>query len=114
MSRPDTPPPLDFDHWADLAHRDPQAFEVQRAQFIEAQIRRAPARMQQRLRCLQWKIDRIRDASGTPMAACLRINRLLWDSLAGEGGLLAQLRRMRQPVSRSPGRRRAKILPFTG
>ena len=114
MPRPDTPPAQDFDRWAELARTDPEAFEVERALLIEAVIQQAPARTQHRLRCLQWKIDRIRDTSGTPLAACLRINRLLWDSLAGEGGLLARLCCMRQPVHPPPGRRRAKILPFTG
>ncbi|MGB5306024.1 MAG: DUF3135 domain-containing protein [Gammaproteobacteria bacterium] len=113
MHSQDTPP-LDFDRWAELARRDPQAFEVQRARLIETAIGQAPARMQPRLRCLQWKIDRIRDTAATPMAACLRINQLLWDSLAGNGGLLEQLQRLRAPAHPPAGRHRAKILPFTG
>ena len=111
MPNPETPTPVDFDQWAELARRDPVTFEVQRAQIIAATIRQAPVRMQRRLHSLQWKIDRIRDTSGTPMAACLRINRLMWDSVTGTDGLLT---RLQQPASPPPARRSARILPFPG
>ena len=70
-------PKFDFDAWAELARKDPQAFELERKLLIERAIMKAPAEKQQRLRCLQWKLDLIRDLASTPMAACLQINRLL-------------------------------------
>ncbi|MEJ2644030.1 MAG: DUF3135 domain-containing protein [Gammaproteobacteria bacterium] len=79
---------IDFEHWAALAASDPEAFEAQRAQVIDAAIRRAPRPKQQRLRGLQWKLDQVRQLSGTPMAACLRMSNMMWDSVLKEGGLL--------------------------
>jgi hypothetical protein len=87
-------PLIDFDDWAKLAKSDPDAFEAQRKKAIEEMIQRMPEHRQQRIRCLQWKVDQVRSRSSTPMAACIRISEMMWDSLVGEGGLrdaLAQL-----------------------
>ena len=77
---------------------------------------RAPAGKQQRLRCLQWKLDQIRNLASTPMAACLQINQLLWESIASEHGLLHCLQRLQRLQSGNyPGTDKqttAKILQF--
>lgn len=82
---------FDFDDWADLAIHDPEGFESRRADAIEEAIRHAPPRLQARLRRLQWKLDQIRRTSATPMAACIRMNQLMWDRITGPGGLLETL-----------------------
>lgn len=79
---------IDFEQWAALAASDPEAFEARRAQVIDAAIRRAPHPKQQRLRGLQWKLDQVRRLSHTPMAACLRMTNMMWDSVLSEGGLI--------------------------
>lgn len=84
-------PPQDFDEWAALAQSDPQAFEAHRHHIIDKAIMRAPTHRQHRLRCLQWKLDQIRNTSRTPMIACLRMNRMLWEAVAGDNGLLSCL-----------------------
>ncbi|HHO68488.1 MAG TPA: DUF3135 domain-containing protein [Gammaproteobacteria bacterium] len=89
-----TTPRVDFDQWAELARRDPEAFEARRSELIEAAINRLPADRRQRMRCLQWKIDQVRARSGTPMAACIRISEMMWDSLVGPGGLQEALQRL--------------------
>jgi hypothetical protein len=91
MTKPISQVPQDFDEWASLATTDLPAFETQRSRIIEAAIRQAPARNQQRLRCLQWKLDQIRTTARTPMVACLRMNRMLWEAVASDTGLLACL-----------------------
>ena len=98
-----TRPTFDFDAWVTLARQDPQAFEEKRKCIIEDAIQGAPAHKQQRLRCLQWKLDKIRETSRTPMIACLQINRLLWENVTGEHGLLNSLQLLQadQPVRRS-------------
>jgi len=76
---------------------------------------KAPADKQQRLRCLQWKLDQIRDLASTPMAACLQINRLLWEHIVSERGLLHCLQRLQS--GERPGdsdSATAKILQFHG
>ena len=103
-------PAFDFDSWVTLARNNPQAFEVKRINVIEAVIRHAPQRNRQRLRRMQWKLDRIRQTSATPLAACVRMNAMLWDSVAGEDGLLARLQQRPIPTDRS--RSSAKILTF--
>lgn len=84
---------FDFDRWSELASRDPEGFEARRTQAIEAAIRQAPARTQARLRRLQWKLDQVRRTSGTPLAACIRMHNMMWDSVYGRGGLLESLNR---------------------
>jgi len=87
-------PKFDFDAWVKLARQDPQAFEDKRKRIIEEAIQGASAHKQQRLRCLQWKLDKIRETSRTPMIACLHINRLLWENVTGEHGLLNKLQQL--------------------
>jgi hypothetical protein len=94
MNIPPVRAKFDFDAWVNLARQDPQAFEEKRKHLIEDAIQGAPAHKQQRLRCLQWKLDKIRETSRTPMIACLHINRLLWESVTGEHGLLNRLQRL--------------------
>ena len=91
MSDIPSTPPQNFDEWAHLARSNPQVFEAQRIQVIDSAIRKAPVHKQHRLRCMQWKLDQIRNTSRTPMVACLRMNRMLWESVTGEQGLLACL-----------------------
>jgi hypothetical protein len=77
----------DFEHWAQLAIADPEAFEARRSRLIEAFISSAPIERQPRLRGLQWRIDQIRRSARTPLASCIRISRMMWDSVLGPGGL---------------------------
>jgi hypothetical protein len=70
-----------------MARTDPDAFERMRLAAIESVIESAPLENQQRLRRLQWRIDQERRLARTPMAACLRISRMMWRTVLGEGGL---------------------------
>jgi hypothetical protein len=113
MDKTDTRPKFDFDAWAKLARKDPEAFELERNLLVERAIMRAPPDKQQRLRCLQWKLDQIRNLASTPMAACLQINQLLWEHIVSEHGLLHCLQRLqsgKHPVTSKPTP--AKILQF--
>ena len=85
---------FDFDAWAELARTDPEAFESKRTNIIEATIRAAPRRNHQQLRRLQWKLDSIRATAPNPMAACIRMQELMWDSVLGEDGLVVRLNRL--------------------
>jgi len=105
-------PPHDFDTWATLARKDPQLFEVNRKIIIEQAISQASPRRQARLRCLQWQLDQIRSTSHTPLAACMRMQRMLWEKLAGDAGLLACLQGSATP--QNTHRHSATILPFRG
>ena len=115
METTDNRPTFDFDAWAELARENPQAFELERKLLIERAIMKAPADKHQRLRCLQWKLDQIRILASTPMAACLQINRLLWENIASEHGLLHSLQRLQSAERRNDSDAgSAEILHFQG
>jgi hypothetical protein len=105
---------LDFDLAMQLARTDPEAFEQYRKDVIEVLIARAPERNRHQLRCLQWRIDQERERASNPYAACVRLYRMMWDSFAGQSGLIDTLRNTHTPP-RSMGspQAKAKILPFS-
>jgi hypothetical protein len=72
---------FDFDEWLELSKTDPGSFENRRMESIEEFINSVPEDKQHRLRCLQWKIDRVREKMPTPLAACVAISDMMWDSL---------------------------------
>ncbi len=78
---------LDFDTWADLARTDPDEFERMRLEAIDAFIESVPERNRERLRRFQWRIDVERRRAKTPLAACIRLSSMMWQSLLGDGGL---------------------------
>jgi len=111
---------IDFDEWAALARTDPRAFEERRLALIEEFLKQYPQSEQQRLRGLQFRIDMERRRARTPMAACLRLSGMMWDSLVGEYGLRNALNLLLNHSPESalaklrarPSRYTAKILAF--
>lgn len=114
---------IDFDAWFQLAQQDPEAFERKRKHLVETTIENAPQDKQERLRCLQWRIDRVRDLSSTPMSACIKISRMMWDNVLGSNGLLENLQELSQQsknllegkttdLSPSKPHNAADVLPF--
>ena len=78
---------IDFDTWAEMAKNDPDAFERMRLQAIDEFIESVPESSQERLRRFQWRIDQERRLAKTPLAACIRLSSMMWQSLLGDGGL---------------------------
>lgn len=104
---------IDFDDWSRLAAQDPEGFEKRRSEVLEDFIRRAPEERRLRLRRLQWRVDRARERAPTPLSACVKISQMMWDSLAGDDGLLDALEALRGNPGRSaPVRRKANVLEF--
>lgn len=104
---------LDFDTAMELARTDPEAFEQHRQEAIEAFIASAPERNRHQLRCLQWRIDQERERASNPISACVRLYRMMWDSFAGQCGLVDTMRN----AHKSPGNLesllpRAEVLSF--
>lgn len=99
---------LDFDSAAKLAVEDPEAFEQRRRDAIEQLIENAPERNRERLRKLQWKIDQIREHSPNPLAATVKLYDMMWDSFAGEQGMITLLKNPHQ-LEEQPG---AQVLRF--
>jgi hypothetical protein len=106
---------LDWSTATRLAQNDPEAFERCRRHAIDALIDQAPENQRHRLRCLQWRIDMLRDRAANPMAACVGIYRMMWDSFAGDRGLIAAIQRGGAFDPEAPEHEsvRARVLPFT-
>ncbi|RME34541.1 MAG: DUF3135 domain-containing protein [Gammaproteobacteria bacterium] len=101
----------DFDSWAEIARTDPERFEALREELVRRQIAQAPAASRRRLAGLQWRIDRIREHSGTPLAACIAISGLMWESMLGEGGLVDRIRGLGQAPDETD-RTNTKVVPL--
>jgi len=104
----------EFAEWVALAEQEPATFEKLRLAAIEAYIDSVPDEHQARLRRLQWRIDQERRLARTPMAACLRLSRMMWDSLLGRGGLRDRLDGLSGLLQGRglDGGQRAEVLPF--
>lgn len=107
---------FDFESWARLARDDPQEFERRRQAEIEAVIAQARPEAQQRLRGLQFRIDLERSRSDSPLGACIRVNRMMWESFTELRGSLERLKDelAGAPVAAPalPARAPAQVLPF--
>jgi Protein of unknown function (DUF3135) len=62
-----------------------------RKECLDELIEQAPEHFRQRMEGLQWQVDVLRERSANPMAACLSISQMMWDSVVGERGLLEAL-----------------------
>lgn len=103
---------LDFDSMTAIAKDDPAEFERLRRSCIDEFIENTPPERQERLRRLQWRIDQER-RNCSPLSACIKISKMMWDQLLGAGGLLGQHGRLLfdgKPQNLTP----AKILNFPG
>jgi hypothetical protein len=71
----------DFDELLTLAKEDSALFEAKRLEYIEGFFSNLHSKRQRRLRGLQWQIDQTRKLARTPMASCITIMNMMWDSL---------------------------------
>lgn len=71
---------IEFEQWARLARQDPHTFEQLRHRLLDAHIARSSSAHRERLRRLQWRIDRLREQASNPMSACLQISNLMWNT----------------------------------
>ena len=108
---------FDYDKWAALARDNPAAFEVMRQHEIDGVIATASVSLQQRLRCLQWRIDMERKKCANPLSACLRLYSMMWDTVLDEHGFVSALALLANPdlsiKNWQHGGKTAQILPFT-
>jgi len=114
----------DFDELLTLAKDDPASFEAKRLEYIEYFFATIPAERQRRLRGLQWQIDQTRNLARTPMASCMNMMNMMWDSLTrlnDQQRALVKLTTSKQRaqqksaayVTATPNRpRESKVIPF--
>lgn len=80
MTKPAKSFRFDFEEWAKLAEQDPDRFEARRARTLTAAIERVPEDRRLMLERLQWKVDRVRELKHTPLAACVAITDMMWNT----------------------------------
>ena len=102
-----------FDQWASLAAADPQGFETARRRVLQSLIESAPAANRRRLEGLQWQIDRACERADSPLAACIKISSMMWDTVLGENGLVDSIEQLNgtKPL-RERRNRNATVLTF--
>ena len=71
-----------FEELLELAKNNPESLERLRQRLIDQTIRQAPLNDQRRLRGLQFQIDAQRQIAPNPMAACLKISKMMHESLS--------------------------------
>lgn len=106
---------VNFDEWSELASSDPDSFESRRQTMLDDFFEQIPAERQHRLRGLQFRIDMERRKAKTPLAACIRISNMMWDSVSGENGLVETIRLLNEDVETlrvRPSRSSANVLNF--
>ena len=69
-----------FDDFVALLASDPEGFEALRTTLIENEIANAPLKDQRRLRGIQFQVDCARRASKNPIASCVKIQKMLYES----------------------------------
>lgn len=100
--------PFPFALWAELARRDPEAFEASRREMLENLVACAAPDRQDRLRAVQWQLDQLRRRAGNPRQACDALASRLWERTTGREGLMARL------SGQAQARNSASLLPFPG
>lgn len=109
MARSENAYHIDFDTWARLAETDPERFEDLRDRVLNYCITRARSDHQDRLRCLQWRINQVRNTASNPLSACISISNMMWDTFGHLGEAYEDLQH-----GRRPSRQDAQVLPFPG
>ncbi len=71
----------DHEALAELAKENPEALEALRRDWVEQLIDHAPQHIQRRLRGLQFQIDCQRRLHTNPLASCVEISRMMYDSV---------------------------------
>ena len=106
-----------------LAADDPPAFEALCSTLVERCIERAPERIQQRLRQIQFRVDCIRRRSRSPLGALIKIQSLMWESFLQMDQELQQWVRLTSDAPRltvrempvpAPARCTAHVIEFPG
>lgn len=120
MSDPSNLKPQDyaFEDWQRLHEADPVAFEARRKEALESVIQSAPEDVQPRLRGLQFRVDMERSRAGSDLAACLKAQSMMWDSLLKLRDALSELSEVQKAgalgavARRQAELRMATVIPF--
>lgn len=111
-------PNEEFEYWSNLAKTDPLRFETERQTVIEEVISSAPAKRQQELRQLQWRIDMERRKAKNPTDAMIRLQKMMWRHFYADNGFIFAVRQLQkvchhaEKLIASSIQKNAEIIPF--
>jgi len=103
---------INFESWMELWQDSPATFEYLRKKRIEEYISSAPEDFRDRLRCLQWKIDKVRERAANPLAATIAISEMMWKSFNELGEKYQELAQVLEGAEPKRPNRSATVLPF--
>lgn len=92
---------FDFDHWCELASREPARYYRERERVISDFIDAHPAEEALRLRELQAHVDATRALAGAPLKATRQLLGLMEDRLEAMRDRLLELQEQTEQVARS-------------
>ena len=99
-----------------LAKKDGAAFETERQELINAFFETVPKDRLRRLQGLQFQIDMERRRAKTPLAACVRISTMMWESLGRLQTSLCDLKHGERPhslLAERAKKRSADVIDFS-
>ncbi len=108
----DTELDYDFDSMMNLAKNNPVEFEHRRQELINDFIASLPEEKRHRMECLQWRIDRTREQAKTPLAACMALTEMMWESFEQLNTLFMEMKDSDSAVKLNIELPSADILPF--
>jgi hypothetical protein len=97
-----------FEYLSKLAAENPDKLEALRAEHIEQVIENAPQQYRRRLRGLQFQVDCERRKHNTPLASCIAISSMMYDSLHKLNAVLTDS----EAADTNAGTQSADILSF--
>ncbi|VAW94933.1 hypothetical protein MNBD_GAMMA22-1701 [hydrothermal vent metagenome] len=103
---------FDFDKMMSLAQNNPEGFEKLRQELINNFIKSLPEENRHRMECLQWRIDQTRKQSKTPLAACMALTEMMWESFEQLNALFLEMNGAESSVKITTPLPTADILPF--
>ncbi|OGI15301.1 MAG: hypothetical protein A2878_02900 [Candidatus Moranbacteria bacterium RIFCSPHIGHO2_01_FULL_54_31] len=83
---------FDFDEWVALFQQDPEEAERRRRAVTEDLISSVASEGQERLRRLQWRIDRERERHTSPLGSCVALNQMLMERVYNTGGFFESVK----------------------
>lgn len=103
---------LNFETWMELWQDSPATFEYLRTKRINTFIENSPEAYRDRLRCLQWKIDKVRERAANPLAATIAISEMMWNAFNDLGAKYRELATVLEGGQPARPNRTATVLPF--
>jgi len=103
---------FDFDVLMELTKNNPEEFEIIRQKIISDFIQSLPEDRRHRMECLQWRIDQVRAKAKNPLASCMAITEMMWQSFEKLNALFMEMKKSETSGSKAEPMQSADIIPI--